>query len=150
MNIRRAIIIAAAVVMTTIGLAAPANATWTWSGGGFSTNAVESAMAAANPDAFVVPMATDRLGCHSYGGKIYNERDSWYGIGLITGCANNGVPPGHWSHEYYNSRDVDAFYVGPGAFCENTATGFRYNGEATYVMSSDLVSIHLFCRAKGF
>lgn len=166
-------------LLAILAILASLTLTWTWGGGDsvkhtaptmaavayttptaipISANALEQAHAIAHPDAFVVPnmaTATDFLFCGQFGGKIYNTSDSSFTIAVYTGCANNGVPRGHWSNEWFAMRDVDFFYVGGGHNCKNIDTGYIYQGTASigsltrFTMASDTVSLRLRCYTAG-
>lgn len=101
--------------------------------------------------------ATDRLGCHSYGGWIWNDGRSRllpriYAGGPGTGCGKYyNLGKGEWSKNFYDFRDVDAFYVGPGYYCESQ-WGYRYYGNVNgtwFWLANDGVQLTLLCVASA-
>jgi hypothetical protein len=99
--------------------------------------------------------ATDNLGCHSYGGRVYNDPSSRllpriYADGPGTGCpCYYYLGKGQWSNNYYNFRDVDAFYVGPGYRCISP-WGYIYYGNVNgtwFWLVNDSVVLSLYCTA---
>lgn len=123
-----------------------------------SSTAADMAAVTANPDSFVVPdVVLTEAFCTQLGGAIYNHPDSYWAIGVYSGCANNGVRQGTWSYSVSATKDVDFFYVGVYAYCRNIDTGYIYTGGTgpgttpkRYTMASDSVRLRLKCLPVGY
>lgn len=94
---------------------------------------------------------TDNLSCHSYGGKIYLNGDSFMKDDALyiyaSGCGHGWLPLGRWSSSYYNFRDTDAFWV-PRAHRCKSQWGYYYEGGNDgrwFWLNNDSVVLYLDC-----
>lgn len=89
---------------------------------------------------------TDNLGFNQKGGVVVNSVNSNMSIKVSSTTYKIYIPIGGTSRNYYETQDVDAFWVPAWAVAVNVNTGYGYDGGSTgrwFYLANDSVYIAL-------